>query len=170
MANGWRSSIPTSQRERLQEWKRIHQGEARLVVGPRSALFAPCRDLALIVVDEEHDNAYKQSSSPRYHGRDMALLRGRLENAAVVLASATPSLESRLNAQNAKLELLQPDPAGRLGHACPKASWSTCAPSRRPCGRARPISPGACSRRSAPRSRPATRWCCCATGGAIRRW
>lgn len=96
-----------SQRERLQEWKRIHQGEARLVVGPRSALFAPCRELALIVVDEEHDSAYKQGSSPRYHGRDMALLRGSLERATVVLASATPSLESRLNAQNGKLELLK---------------------------------------------------------------
>ncbi len=95
-----------SQRERVQEWKRIYEGEARLVLGPRSALFAPCHQLGLIVVDEEHDYAYKQGSSPRYHGRDMALLRGRLEGATVVLASATPSLESRLNVDLGKLELL----------------------------------------------------------------
>lgn len=96
-----------SQRERLQEWRRIYEGQARLVLGPRSALFAPCHELGLIVVDEEHDYAYKQSSSPRYHGRDMALLRGRFEGATVVLASATPSLESRLNVELDKLRLLR---------------------------------------------------------------
>ena len=95
-----------SQRERVQEWQRIREGEARIVLGPRSALFAPCRDLGLIVVDEEHDSAYKQGSSPRYHGRDMALLRGRLEAATVVLASATPSLETRLNVELGKLHRL----------------------------------------------------------------
>lgn len=96
-----------SQRERVQEWRRIQEGEARIVLGPRSALFAPCRNLALIVVDEEHDSSYKQGSTPRYHGRDMALLRGRLESATVVLASATPSLESRLNVELAKLTRLR---------------------------------------------------------------
>jgi len=96
-----------SQRERVQEWKRIQDGEARIVLGPRSALFAPAKNLGLIVVDEEHDYAYKQSSSPRYQGRDMALLRGSLEGATVVLASATPSLESRLNVETKKLERLR---------------------------------------------------------------
>lgn len=96
-----------SQRERVQEWRRIQEGEARIVLGPRSALFAPCSDLALIVVDEEHDSSYKQGSTPRYHGRDMALLRGRLEGATVVLASATPSLESRLNVDLGKLTRLR---------------------------------------------------------------
>jgi primosomal protein N' (replication factor Y) len=95
-----------SQRERLQEWQRIRQGEASLVLGPRSALFAPCRNLGLIVVDEEHDSAYKQGSSPRYQGRDMALLRGSLEAATVVLASATPSLETRHNVELGKLRRL----------------------------------------------------------------
>ena len=82
--------------ERQQEWARIRTGEARLVVGPRSALFAPVTNLGLIVVDEEQDLSYKQDSSPRYHGRDLALMRAKISGAVAVLVSATPSLETRL--------------------------------------------------------------------------
>lgn len=92
--------------ERAQEWERIRGGQARLVVGPRSALFAPLPDLGLIVVDEEQDAAYKQDAVPRYHGRDLALVRARRSEAVAVLASATPSLESRHNAGVGKLERL----------------------------------------------------------------
>ena len=93
--------------ERQQEWERVRQGEARVVLGPRSAVFAPVADLGLVVVDEEQDSAYKQETTPRYNGRDVALLRGQRADAAVVLVSATPSLESRLNIQKGKLERLE---------------------------------------------------------------
>ena len=92
--------------ERHQEWERVRRGEAHVVLGPRSALFAPVADLGLIVVDEEQDTAYKQEISPRYNGRDLALVRGRDAGAATLLVSATPSLESRLNAERGKLEIL----------------------------------------------------------------
>ncbi len=91
--------------ERYDEWHRIRTGAARVVVGPRSAVFAPVRDLGLIVVDEEHDGSYKQDESPRYHARDVAVMRGRIEGARVVLGSATPSLESWLNVQRGKYVL-----------------------------------------------------------------
>jgi primosomal protein N' (replication factor Y) len=95
--------------ERHDEWWRIREGEARVVVGARSAVFAPVPDLGLIVVDEEHDGAYKQDESPRYHGRDVAVMRARLEACPVVLGSATPSVESYANAQSGKYrELLLP--------------------------------------------------------------
>jgi primosomal protein N' (replication factor Y) len=86
--------------ERAEQWHRIRRGEARIVVGTRSAVFAPVSDLALIVVDEEHDNSYKQEETPRYHARDVAVMRAKMSNAAVVLGSATPSLESYHNAQS----------------------------------------------------------------------
>jgi primosomal protein N' (replication factor Y) len=92
--------------ERHQEWERVRRGEARVVLGPRSALFAPVADLGLIVVDEEQDSSYKQELSPRYNARDLALVRGRDARAATLLVSATPSLESRYNAERGKLELL----------------------------------------------------------------
>ena len=88
--------------ERYDEWHRIRKGEARVVVGPRSAVWAPVKDLGLIVVDEEHDSSYKQEESPRYHARDVAVLRARLEGARVVLGSATPSLESWRNVEIGK--------------------------------------------------------------------
>src|SRR5436305_6665045 len=88
--------------ERAEQWHRIRRGDARIVVGTRSAVFAPLRDLALIIVDEEHDNSYKQDETPRYHARDVAVMRGKLTGAAVVLGSATPSLESFQNAQGGK--------------------------------------------------------------------
>ena len=83
-----------SDKERAQQWHRIKSGEARMVVGTRSAVFAPVADLALIIVDEEHDSSYKQEETPRYHARDIAVVRAKMSNAAVVLGSATPSLES----------------------------------------------------------------------------
>lgn len=86
-----------SQGERLDEWRRIQEGNARVVLGVQSAVFAPLENLGLIVVDEEHDTSYKSGQSPRYHARDVAVVRGRKANAPVVLGSATPSLESYTN-------------------------------------------------------------------------
>ena len=88
--------------ERYDEWHRIRSGEARVVVGPRSAVFAPVKDLGIIIVDEEHEPSYKQEDNPRYHARDAAVLRGAIEGAKVVLGSATPSLESWLNVRKGK--------------------------------------------------------------------
>lgn len=93
--------------ERLEQWRRIRQGSAQVVVGTRSGVFAPVRDLGLIIVDEEHDHSYKQGETPRYHGRDVAIVRAQREGAVVVLGSATPSLESRHNADQGKYELLR---------------------------------------------------------------
>jgi primosomal protein N' (replication factor Y) len=93
--------------ERAEQWHRIRRGEARIVVGTRSAVFAPVANLALIVVDEEHDSSYKQEETPRYNGRDVAVMRGKLTGAAVVLASATPSIESYHNAEAGKYRLIQ---------------------------------------------------------------
>lgn len=92
--------------ERYDEWLRIKRGEVDVVIGARSAIFAPMEHLGLIVVDEEHEMSYKQDSDPRYHGRDTAVMRARLENIPVLLGSATPSLESYYNTQTAKYQLL----------------------------------------------------------------
>jgi primosomal protein N' (replication factor Y) (superfamily II helicase) len=88
--------------ERAEQWHRIRRGEARIVVGTRSAVFAPMVDLGLIIVDEEHDSSYKQEETPRYHGRDVAVMRAKLNDAVVVLGSATPSLESWANADKGR--------------------------------------------------------------------
>ena len=104
--------------ERYDEWHRIRTGEARVVVGPRSAIFAPVANLGLIVVDEEHDPSYKQDETPRYHARDVAVMRARFEGARIVLGSATPSLESWLNAQQKKYELASV-PARVAGRSLP---------------------------------------------------
>jgi primosomal protein N' (replication factor Y) (superfamily II helicase) len=96
-----------SNRERAEQWHRIHRGEARVVVGTRSAVFAPVSDLALIIVDEEHDSSYKQEETPRYHARDVAVMRAKMADAVVVLGSATPSLESYFNALKHKYVLLE---------------------------------------------------------------
>lgn len=92
--------------ERHDEWHKIRQGRARIVIGARSAVFAPVEPLGLIIVDEEHEHTYKQEESPRYHARDVAVMRGHLEGAVVVLGSATPSLESYHNATKGKFTLL----------------------------------------------------------------
>jgi primosomal protein N' (replication factor Y) (superfamily II helicase) len=92
--------------ERHDQWQRIRRGDVDVVVGTRSAVFAPLRSLGLIIVDEEHDGSYKQEESPRYHGRDVAIVRGRQAGALVVLGSATPSLESFHNAQNGRYILV----------------------------------------------------------------
>jgi len=93
--------------ERHDEWHKIRQGRARIVIGARSAVFAPVDPLGLIIVDEEHEHSYKQEESPRYHARDVAVVRGRMEDAVVVLGSATPSMESFYNAQKGKYRLLE---------------------------------------------------------------
>ena len=96
-----------SDQERAEQWHRIRRGAARIVVGTRSAVFAPISDLALIIVDEEHDASYKQEETPRYNARDVAVMRAKMSNATVVLGSATPSLESYFNATQHKYALLE---------------------------------------------------------------
>jgi primosomal protein N' (replication factor Y) (superfamily II helicase) len=93
--------------ERHDEWHKIRQGRARIVIGARSAIFAPADPLGLIIVDEEHEQTYKQEESPRYHARDVAIVRGQMENAVVVLGSATPSMESFYNCKRGKYTLLE---------------------------------------------------------------
>lgn len=93
--------------ERHDEWHKIRQGRARIVIGARSAIFAPVEPLGLIIVDEEHEHTYKQEEAPRYHARDVAIMRGQMENAVVVLGSATPSLESYYNCKQGKYTLLE---------------------------------------------------------------
>ncbi len=94
-------------RERAEQWHRIKRGDARIVVGTRSAVFAPVSNLALLIVDEEQDSSYKQEEMPRYHARDVAVMRAKMSGAVVVLGSATPSLESYFNAKQGKYTLLQ---------------------------------------------------------------
>ena len=93
--------------ERAEQWHRIRRGEARVVAGTRSAVFAPVGDLALIIVDEEQDSSYKQEETPRYHARDVAVMRAKMAGAVVVLGSATPSLESYYNAKKNKYALVE---------------------------------------------------------------
>jgi primosomal protein N' (replication factor Y) len=96
-----------SNAERAEQWHRIKRGEARVVAGTRSAVFAPVSDLALVIVDEEQDSSYKQEETPRYHARDVAVMRAKMAGAAVVLGSATPSLESYYNAKKHKYALVE---------------------------------------------------------------
>jgi len=98
----WHSDLAPRKRERV--WRQVAEGQVRVVAGARSALFLPFRELGLIVVDEEHDPAYKQEDRVFYNARDMSVVRGRLGNFPVVLASATPSLESRVNADQGRYE------------------------------------------------------------------
>jgi primosomal protein N' (replication factor Y) (superfamily II helicase) len=93
--------------ERAREWWRVRRGEARVAVGTRSAVFAPLENLGLIIVDEEQETSYKQEETPRYHGRDTAVYRARLEGAVALLGSATPSLETYHNARGGKYHLLE---------------------------------------------------------------
>jgi len=93
--------------ERFDEWRRIRRGAARIVIGTRSAVFAPLQNLGLLIVDEEHDGSYRQHESPFYNGRDVAVVRANFANATVVLGSATPALETFHNSQIGKYEYLQ---------------------------------------------------------------
>jgi primosomal protein N' (replication factor Y) len=95
-----------SEQERAREWWRVRRNEARIVVGTRSAVFAPMEEIGLIVIDEEQESSYKQEETPRYHGRDVALMRAKLEGAVALLGSATPSLESFQRAREGKYKLL----------------------------------------------------------------
>jgi primosomal protein N' (replication factor Y) len=96
-----------SDQERAEQWHRIKRGDARMVVGTRSAVFAPVSNLALMIVDEEQDSSYKQEETPRYHARDVAVMRAKMAGAVVVLGSATPSLESYFNAKKNKYALME---------------------------------------------------------------
>ncbi|NQT89738.1 MAG: primosomal protein N' [Candidatus Omnitrophica bacterium] len=92
--------------QKFEEWKKLRDGQCHIVVGARSAIFSPIRNLGLIVVDEEHDSSYKQQDTPRYNAVDVAVMRARLDNACVILGSATPSLESYYRAKNKEYTLL----------------------------------------------------------------
>ncbi|MDX2031800.1 MAG: primosomal protein N' [Blastocatellia bacterium] len=98
-----------SEGERLDEWNRLRAGEARVCIGARSAVFAPMENLGLIVVDEEHEGSYKQDESPRYHGRDTAIMRAHRAEAVIILGSATPSMESFHNAHTGKYTYIRMD-------------------------------------------------------------
>ncbi len=103
--------------ERYDAWRRAQRGEVRIVVGARSAVFAPLPNVGVIIVDEEHDNSYKQNETPRYHARDVAIVRARMNNAVCVLGSATPSIESYYNSESGKskrIELMQRATVGVL--------------------------------------------------------
>ena len=93
--------------ERLDEWRKVLSRKARIVIGARSAIFAPVDALGIIIVDEEHENSYKQESPPRYHARDLAVVRSQIEDCPVVLGSATPSLESWNNTLTGKYDLVK---------------------------------------------------------------
>ena len=92
--------------ERHDEWHKLNSGRARVAIGARSAVFAPVQRLGLIVVDEEHETSYKQEETPRYHARDLAVVRAQIDRCAILLGSATPSLESYQNAKTGKYRLV----------------------------------------------------------------
>src|SRR3989338_2147109 len=96
-----------TQREKFNEWMKVRNGEVDIAIGARSAIFAPFKNIGIIIVDEEHDTAYKQDTNPRYNGRDIAVVRGRSSDAVVILGSATPSMESFYNSQTGKYEYLE---------------------------------------------------------------
>jgi primosomal protein N' (replication factor Y) (superfamily II helicase) len=96
-----------SQGEKYDEWRKLERGEAHVVVGARSAIFAPLENLGVIIIDEEHETSYKQEETPRYHARDLAIWRGKYQQCPVVLGSATPSLESRARGQKGVYRLLK---------------------------------------------------------------
>src|SRR5260370_991276 len=96
--------------ERHDEWHKLNSGRARVAIGARSAVFAPVQRLGLIVVDEEHETSYKQEEAPRYHARDLAVVRAQLDRCPIVLGSATPSLESYQNAMTGKYRLVHLTP------------------------------------------------------------
>ena len=118
------SGLPLS--ERYDEWKRIRAGLARVVVGTRSAVFAPVQDLGLLIIDEEQDAAYRSEQSPRYHARDVAKYRAAQTNALLVLGSATPSVETYYGAKQGKYPVSR-SPSGFSVPDCPRSLSRTCA-------------------------------------------
>lgn len=96
-----------SQGERYDQYERAKAGEIDIMIGPRSALFTPFERLGLIIIDEEHENSYKSETSPRYHAREVAIERARMNHASVVLGSATPSIDSYYMAQTGRYQLLE---------------------------------------------------------------
>ena len=148
-----------SERERHDAWRALRAGPRRLAIGARSALFAPVRDLGVVVVDEEHDGSFKQEEGFRYHARDMALLRAHRARRVCVLGSATPSLESYQLAERGKLTRLELPRARHRSSRCRRSRSSTSraiaagpsrpAPAERAAApRARAVPRGAASRRS----------------------
>ena len=93
--------------EKYDQWRKVERGEAKVVVGARSAIFAPLKNIGAIIIDEEHEASYKQDSNPRYHARDVAVLRAQYNQAVLLLGSATPSLESRARATKGVYELIR---------------------------------------------------------------
>ena len=124
----WHSQL--TPRRRARTWRAVADGEVSVVVGARSALFLPYADLGLIVVDEEHDPAYKQEDGVRYHARDMAVVRGHIAKIPVVLASATPSLETEVNA-GAGVTHASRCPSASAASASRRSRRSICAANRR---------------------------------------
>ena len=160
----WHSGLTERTRERV--WGAAASGEARVVVGARSALFLPFADLGLIVVDEEHEGAYKQEDGVIYNARDMAVVRARLEKAPVVLASATPALETRFNAETGRYRWLRlPSPLRRGDDARDRDGGPQ---ARRPAARALDFAAGDRRRRGGAAS-AANRRSSSSTGAAMRR-
>ncbi len=132
------SHLQTAQRGG--HWRRIAAGQAQVIVGPRSAVFAPTRRLGLIVIDEEHESSFKQDMTPRYHARDVAVMRARLEGIPIILGSATPSLESWYNAQRGQYKLLTL-PHRVLDRPLPNVALIDLRHDRHPGGRFHALSP-----------------------------
>ncbi len=158
----WHSGVSARKRARL--WRAVALNEVKAVIGARSALFLPFADLATLIVDEEHESAYKQEDGVTYHARDMAVVRGQIEQAAVILVSATPSIESRVNAAQGRYGSI------RLGARFKAKALPAIAAIDLRAGAA-PRGNG--SRQDLPRlfqkrSRAANRRCCFLTGGATR--
>ena len=161
-----------SDAERHAEWLRLRRGEAHICVGVRSAVFAPVQDLAVLVVDEEHDGSFKQEDGPPYHARDLAVVRAKLEDAVLVLGSATPSLETLDNARPRPLSHALPACRASTTGPCPRSSSST-SPACVDLGvesTPRPHLAAARGRRWRRRSPPASRPSSSSTGAATRRW
>ena len=132
--------------ERHDQWHRIRRGDVDVVIGTRSAVFAPLANPGLIIVDEEHDTSYKQDETPRYHGRDVAIMRGKFANALVVIGSATPTIESYTNALEGRYTLVTMDDA-RARSAAGERQRGQHARGDRGGGRGRRAEPAAASRR-----------------------
>ena len=145
--------------ERADAWRLLRRGERRVAVGARSAIFAPVQDLGIIVVDEEHEASYKNGEAPRYHTRDVAAVRARLEGAALVLGSATPSLETMARTRVTGSGCCGSPSASAPGLCRRSRSWISAS---RPRSRAPARSPGRwrSTRRSPVRWRAGSRRCC----------